>query len=58
MVKTGVTFGDNTNPSNFDPPGLGRRQLAHCRWAAAADAVAIITPYLPPLNLATPPGWR
>jgi len=55
VVNTGGMFGDNTNPSNFDPLGLGRQQLAQYLWAAAVNAVAIIVPYLPPLNLATAP---
>ena len=55
VVNTGGTFGDNTNPSNFDPLGLGRRQLAHFLWTAALDAVAVIKPYLPALNLAPAP---
>jgi len=58
VVNTGGTFGDNTNPSNFDPLGLGRRQLAHYLWTAAAGAVATIVPYLPPLNLAPAPSAR
>ena len=55
VVNTGGTFGDNTNPSNFDPLGLGRRQLAFYLWSSAADAAATITPYLPSLNLAPEP---
>jgi len=48
-------FSDNTNPSNFDPLGLGQRQVAHHLWMAAASAIATITPYLPALNLAQLP---
>jgi len=55
VVNTGGTFGNNTNPSNFDPLGLGRRQLAHYLWTAASSAVLTITPYLPALNLAPLP---
>ena len=55
VVNTGGTFGDNTNPSNFDPLGLGQRQLAHYLWTAASSAVSTITPYLPALNLAPLP---
>ena len=55
VVNTGGTFGDNTNPSNFDPLGLGRRQLAFYLWSSAADTVATITPYLQSLNLAPEP---
>jgi len=55
VVNTGGTFGDNTNPLNFDPLGLGRRQLAHNLWTAASSAVSTITPYLPALNLAPLP---
>jgi len=55
VVNTGGTFGDNTNPSNFNPLGLGQCQLAHYLWMAAASAVATITPYPPALNLAPLP---
>ena len=55
VVNTGATFGDNTNPSNFNPLGLGRRQLAHYLWTAASSAVSTMTPYLPALNLAPLP---
>ena len=37
---------------------MGRRQLAHYLWTAAADAVATIVPYLPALNLAPAPSAR
>jgi len=55
VVNNGGTFGDNTNPSNFNPLELGQRQLTHYLWMAAASAVATITPYLPALNLAPLP---
>jgi len=55
ILYTGGTFGDNTNPSNFDLLGLGKQQLAHYLWTAATSAVAPIPPYLPALNLAPLP---
>lgn len=36
--STGMTFGDNTSPSNFEPIADARRQLAkHLWWAARYD---------------------
>jgi len=55
VVNTGGTFGDNTNPSNFDAIGLARRQVAQYFWKVSTTAVGTITPYLPTLRLADPP---
>ena len=55
VVNTGGTFGDNTSPSNFDPIGMARRQLAWHMWSKDMDVVPRILPHLPPLRLAADP---
>ena len=55
VINTGGTFGDNSSPSNFDPIGLARRQLAQAIWRSSIDAVVLVRSYLPPLNLAPKP---
>ena len=56
VVNTGGTFGDNTSPSNFDPIGLARRQLAWYLWKYRAEAVVEeVAKYLPPLQMADAP---
>ena len=56
VINTGGTFGDNTSPSNFDPLGLARRQLAHYLWVHDQSACERILPYLPPLQRAPTPS--
>ena len=47
VVNTGGTFGDNTSPSNFDPLGLARRQLAQSLWQKSTEASDWAAEYLP-----------
>ena len=55
VVNTGGTFGDNTSPSNFDPIGLARRQLAWYLWKHETEAQLRAKAYLPLVQLAAPP---
>ena len=55
VVNTGGTFGDNTSPSNWDPIGLARRQLAWHLWKHDPTVEDRVLPYLPPLQLAPAP---
>jgi hypothetical protein len=54
MMNTGLTFGDNTSPSNWAPIARARQQLAQHHWH---DGDAIITKaanFLPPFTFAPP----
>jgi hypothetical protein len=55
VVNTGGTFGDNTSPSNFDPIGMARRQLAWYMWKHDPAVVERVLPYLLPLLMAPAP---
>jgi hypothetical protein len=55
VVNTGGTFGDNTSPSNFDPIGMARRQLAWHLWRHNPHIKDEVLPHLPPLLLAPEP---
>jgi hypothetical protein len=55
VVNTGGTFGDNTSPSNFDPIGMARRQLAWYMWKHDSQVDQRVLPHLPPLQMAPPP---
>ena len=52
--STGMTFGDNTSPSNFEPIADARRQLARYLWMQP-DTVSETKKYLPTIQLAEPP---
>ncbi len=54
VINTGGTFGDNTSPSNFDPIGLARRQLAQYLWKFDV-ALDRVKKHLPPIQLAEAP---
>ena len=56
VVNTGGTFGDNTSPSNFDPIGLARRQLAQRMWVSDLSIVSRMREHLPQLRFAEPPS--
>jgi hypothetical protein len=58
VVNTGGTFGDNTSPSNFDPIGMARRQLAWYLWEHDPDVDQRVLPHLPALQLAPEPTLR
>jgi hypothetical protein len=55
VVNTGGTFGDNTSPSNFDPIGMARRQLAWYMWKHDPTVSDRVLPHLPPLHMAPEP---
>ena len=56
VVNTGGTFGDNASPSNFDPIGMARRQLAQCLWLHNNTATQRMAKCLPTLRMAPPPS--
>ena len=56
VVNTGGTFGDNTSPSNFDPIGLARRQLAQSMWLSDDTVVSRMRDHLPQLRFADRPS--
>ena len=53
--STGMTFGDNTSPSNFEPIADARRQLAKYLWKQS-DTISQTTKFLHAIQLATPPS--
>ena len=53
--STGMTFGDNTSPSNFEPIADARRQLARFLWKQR-DTISQTTNFLPAIKLAAPPS--
>ncbi len=55
VVNTGGTFGDNTSPSNFDPIGVARREVAQSTWLNDRTVEDRIAPLLPPLQMAPVP---
>ena len=52
--STGMTFGDNTSPSNFAPIADARRQLAKYLWEKS-DTISKTTKFLSAIKLAPPP---
>ena len=52
--STGMTFGDNTSPSNFEPIADARRQLARYLWMQG-DTISKTKKYLPAIQLAETP---
>ena len=55
VVNTGATFGDNTSPSNFDVIGRARRHQSAYLWKHSSSVIEDTTPFLPELQMATPP---
>jgi hypothetical protein len=55
VVNTGGTFGDNTSPSNFDPIGMARRQLAWHIWKFEPNVATRVREFLPQLQMAPNP---
>ena len=53
--STGMTFGDNTSPSNFEPIADARRQLAQYLWNQH-DTISQTAKYLPAIQLAPLPS--
>ena len=54
MMSTGLTFGDNTSPSNWEPIARARQQLAQHLWIHDPDIISKAAPYLPPFKFAPP----
>ena len=53
IMHTGLTFGDNTSPSNWEPFARARQQLAQKLWHDE-DIVERAAPYLPELTFESP----
>ena len=56
MMSTGLTFGDNTSPSNWEPIARARQQLAQKLWYDHDATMTKAKPYLPKFTFA-PPGY-
>ena len=54
MICTGLTFGDDTSPSNWEPVARARQQLAQYIWYDPATMMTKAGPYLPQFNFAPP----
>ncbi len=52
-MHTGLTFGDNTSPSNWEPIARARQQLAQTLWHNP-DIIHKAAPYMPPISFAAP----
>ena len=52
-MHTGLTFGDNTSPSNWEPIARARQQLAQTLWHDP-DIIHKAAPYMPPISFAPP----
>ena len=52
-MNTGLTFGDNTSPSNWEPIARARQQLAQILWHKP-DIMEQAKPYLPEFKFAPP----
>lgn len=53
-MNTGLTFGDNTSPSNWEPIARARQQLAQHHWHQPAVVMAKANKYIPPFKFAPP----
>ena len=53
MMSTGLTFGDNTSPSNWEPVARARQQLAQRLWHDD-DIIDRAKKYLPPMVFDAP----
>ena len=55
IMNTGLTFGDNTSPSNWEPIARARQQLAQHFWLNEPETVLEkAQQYLPPFQFAPP----
>lgn len=54
FMSTGMTFGDNTSPANWEPIARARQQLSQHFWKQD-DIIERAAPYLPKFKLAPPP---
>ena len=53
IMNTGLTFGDNTSPSNWEPIARARQQLAKKLWHDD-DIIEQAAKYLPPISFEPP----
>ena len=53
IMNTGLTFGDNTSPSNWEPIARARQQLAQKLWHDD-DIIERAAKYLPPISFEPP----
>ena len=54
MMNTGLTFGDNTSPSNWEPVARARQKFAQTLWHDGDDIIARAAQYLPPFTFEPP----
>ncbi|CAJ1962540.1 unnamed protein product [Cylindrotheca closterium] len=52
---TGLSFGDNTSPAQWEVVAMVRQQLAQSLWYAAVTTIPRVAKYLPKLSLAPLP---
>ncbi|CAJ1959567.1 unnamed protein product [Cylindrotheca closterium] len=52
---TGLSFGDNTRPAQWEVVAMVGQQLAHSLWYAAVTTIPRVAKYLPKLSLAPRP---
>jgi len=55
ILMTGMTFGDNTSPSNWEPIALARQAYAMFVWENDADLVERAAPFTPEYTLTPDP---
>jgi hypothetical protein len=55
LLMTGMTFGDNTSPSNWEPIARARSQFAKWCWSRMDDLVEKAKPYAPTFTTAPAP---
>ena len=54
MMSTGLTFGGNTSPSNWEPMARARQQLSQSLWHDDPAIIERDQPYLPSFKFAPP----
>jgi hypothetical protein len=54
MMNTGLTFGDNTSPSNWEPIARARQQLAQHLWHDGEAIINQAAKFLPQFTFAPP----
>jgi hypothetical protein len=55
LLMTGMTFGDNTSPSNWEPIARARSQFAKWCWSKMDDLIEKAKPYAPNFTTAPDP---
>jgi hypothetical protein len=54
IMNSGLAFGDNTSPSNWEPFARARQQYAQHLWNQPTSTMLKASPYLPPFKFAIP----